>query len=336
MAGVTGVGVHPTHRRRGLLRSLMTNMLDDARSRAEPVAGLNASESGIYGRFGFGLASDMVELSIDTRESGFATDAPILELRLIDKDEAMKVLPEIFDRQRLTRAGEPSRSSQTWDAWLADPRGDRNREGGLFHAVCDAGYVSYRTGGPARFMRAERFDVIVEELRGMTAEVEAVLWRFVLDLDLVGRVTAKHRPVDEPLRWRLLDPRQLQTRYVFDQLYIRILDVPAALQARGYRSAGRIVLDVLSPAAEDGFDDAAPGRWVLEAGPDGASCRPARRGEAAELRLDVTALGSLFLGGFRASLLAMGGRIEELRAGSLELADTLFLTQPAPLSATGF
>jgi predicted acetyltransferase len=159
----------------------------------------------------------------------------------------------------------------------------------------------------------------------------------VFDLDLVGRVTARRRPVDEPLRWRLADARHLRVVELNDRLYVRLLDVPAALEARGYRRDGRLVLEVLPPADQlDGQSDAAPGRWVLEAGPDGATCRRARRGEEAELRLGVRDLGALYLGGFRPSELAAGGRIEELRAGSLDRADAVLATTPAPLTATGF
>ena len=335
MAGVSAVGVHPTHRRRGLLRQLMTEMLDDARRRGEPFAGLNASESVIYGRFGFGLATDMVTYSIDTRHTDFVAPAPDLDLRLIDRDEALKVLPELYDRQRLTRAGEPSRSLEVWEAFLADPANRRDGGSGLFHAVCDEGYVAYRRGNDPRIMQAEKALVVVEELRGLTPDVEAGLWRFVFDLDLVGRVQARRRPVDEPLRWRLSDPRQLQADSLMDRLYIRILDVPKSMEGRGYRTPGRLVLDV-QPAPVDTGHDPAVGRWVVEADTEGCSCRSARPGEDADLRLDVTALGSIYLGGFPASLLAAAGRITELTTGSLDVADALFATRPAPLSATGF
>lgn len=334
IAGVSGVGVHPTHRRQGLLRKLMAEMLDDARARGEAIAGLNASESIIYGRFGFGLASDMADYTIATGYSSFSTPAPSIPLRLIDREEAIKILPDIFDRQRRTRPGEPSRPLPMWESFLADPPSRRGGGSGLFFAVCDDGYVAYRRTSDPKVFQAERADVTIEDLRGMTAGTEAALWRFVLDLDLVGRVNARRRPVDEPVRWRLADPRQLQAAAVIDRLYVRVLDVPKALEARGYRHAGRLVLDVL-PDAAGGFDPAV-GRWVLEAGTDGASCRAARDEEATDLRLDVTAVGSLYLGGFRASLLAAAGRVDELTAGSLEVADNLFSAGLAPLSGTGF
>jgi predicted acetyltransferase len=254
----------------------------------------------------------------------------------VDRDEAASRLPGRFDRQRRTRAGEVSRRPGYWTQLLADPP---HRRGGLsarFHAVCDGGYVLYRSSLDTNVFRGERATVTVEELRGDTADIEAALWRFVLDLDLVGRVVLTRAPVDEPVRWRLSDPRQLRTTGIEDRLYIRVLDTAAAFEARGYQAEGRLVLDVTPPASPEGDVDVAPGRWVLEAGPTGASCRRARRGEGADLRLGLPALGSLYLGGVPASLLAAGGQIEEVRPGGLAAADALLTTRPAPRSGTGF
>ena len=315
MAGVSAVGVHPTHRRQGFLRQLMRAMHDDARERGEPLAGLEASESSIYGRFGYGLAANLAEYSIDTRASAFAIAPPDMDISLVDQAGAATALPELFDRQRRTRAGEVNRSPAYWNQYLAD--GSHNRRGmsALFHAVCDEGYVLYRATRDTNVFRGDRAEIVVEELRGATADIEAALWRFVLDLDLVRRVTFTHCAVDEPTRWRLVDPRQLRTNSIDDRLYVRILDTPAAFEARGYQAEGRLVLDVLPPAASEGDADNAPGRWVLEAGPDGASCRRAKAGEEADLRLELPALGTLYMGGFPASLLAAGRRVEELRGG---------------------
>ena len=314
----------------------MAAMHEDARRRGEALAGLEASESIIYGRFGYGLAADMVEYSIDSRDSAFAVPAPSLDLALVDGDEAVALLPGIFDRQRRTRAGEINRSPAFWNEHLADPQHRRAGRSALFHAACDGGYVSYRAGHESSVFRGERATVTVEELRGDTAEIEAGLWRFVLDLDLVGTVAVLRRPVDEPVRWRLSDPRRLRTEAVEDRLYVRILDPGAAFVARGYQGEGRLVLDVLAPQVSEGADDGAPGRWVVEAGPDGATCSRAHAGDSVDLRLGVPALGSLYMGGFAASLLADGGLIEEVRPGSLAVADALFTTRPAPRSGTGF
>jgi predicted acetyltransferase len=334
MAGVSAVGVHPTHRRRGLLRRMMAEMLADGRDRREPVAGLIASESIIYGRFGFGRATDWATFEIDTRASAFVRPAPALDLQLVDKAEAVRRLPPLFELTRRRRAGEPSRTQAWWDKHMADKPHHRGGGRGAFTAVCDGGYVRYRAheGNP---LQADPGRVVVEELRGVTPEVEAGLWRYVLDLDLVGRVRVLRRPVDDPVRWRLADPRQLRVTSMDDRLHLRILDVTAALERRRYRASGRLVLDLVAPQVEE-KDDPAVGVWTLEAGPDGAQCRPARPGEEADLRMEVTDLGTLYLGGFTASAMSAGGRIEEFTAGSLEAADFLFATPLAPFSGTDF
>lgn len=327
MAGVSAVGVHPTHRRRGLLRQMMAEMLVDARLRGEPVAGLIASESIIYGRFGFGHATDWTTLEIDTRASGFRDVAPGLDLQLVDKTEAARLLPPVFEQSRRRRAGEPNRTGSRWENILEDRPHRRGGGKAAFSAVADGGYVRYRFHEPNR--------IAVEELRAVTPEIEASLWRYVLDVDLIRRVTALRRPVDEPLRWRLADPRQLQVKSVEDRLYLRVLDVPAALQARSYRCSGRLVIDLVAPLVEEKSDPAV-GTWVLEAEAGGVLCRRAGRGEDPDLRMEITELGSLYMGGFKASTLRAAGRIDELTAGSVDVADSLFGCPLAPLSGTGF
>jgi predicted acetyltransferase len=309
------------------MRQMMAEMLTDARERGEPLAGLIASESVIYGRFGFGRGTDRATFEIDTRASAFLDPVPPLDLRLVDKVEAATLLPPIFEQSRRGRPGEPNRLRAQWDYVLADRRWRRQGSRAAFTAASGGGYARYRFEEPDR--------IVVEELRGVTPEIESGLWRYALDIDLIERVTVLRRPVDEPVRWRLADPRQLRTASVEDRLNVRVLDVPAALQARSYRRSGRVVLELLPPRVEEKGDQAV-GVWVLEAGPDGASCRKARAGEAADLRMEVTDLGSLYLGGFTASAMRAGGRIEVLTDGSLEAADALFASPLAPSSGNGF
>lgn len=256
----------------------------------------------IYGRYGFGLASERATFEIDTRETAILRPAPRLELQLLERDGAAKVLPELFDRQRRTRAGEPGRTAGMREEYPADEPRRRGGGAGAFVAACEDGYVVYRSvRDQVAFPRGR---IVVEELRAMTPELEAGLWRFVFDLDLIDHVTARRRPLADPLRWRLADPRQLRLTGTEDCLYVRVLDVQAAFEASGYRGEGALVLEVVAPPVDGGPNDTAPGRWLLEAGPDGARCRPAGAGRAPDLRLDVTALGSLYLGGYPASVLA--------------------------------
>jgi len=336
MAAISAVGVHPTHRRRGFLRRLMGAMLADAAERGTALAGLEASEAGIYGRFGFGCATTVTEVKVSTRRSAFLTSAPDPGVRLCGAAEASKVLPGLFDRLRRCRAGEVSRDDASWADMFADPVPERKGATGLFYAVADDAYASYRINGDAEGNR-----LVVHDLFAASSELEAGMWRFLLDVDLVEEVVARPRPVDEPLRWRLADPRQLRVTGVRDFLWLRVIDVPVALAARGYRSEGLLVLQVdpaQAPVGPDGepVGDPAAGVWSLDASPGGASCRAARRAERADLRMGASDLGSLLLGGVAPSVLAAAGRVTELRPGMLDLADRVFCGGPAPLSQTGF
>lgn len=333
MGGVTSVGVHPTHRRRGLLGRMMGAMLDDCRDRGEPLAGLIASESVIYGRFGFGSATDLATYEIDRHQARMAVPAPAAKVELLDREEAAKILPELFERQRRSRPGEVGRTGGFWEEFFVDaPSHERATGSALFFAAGDEGYVAYRAQPDAA---GGADHLVVEELRGVTAEAEAGLWQFVLGVDLIGTVRVRRRPLAEPLRWRLADPRQLRLVEAEDFLHLRILDLPAAAAARSWGSGDRLVLDVAPAPAPLGGPDPVPGRWVIDAGPDGAECRPAGD-RPPDLALDVTALGALYLGGHRASLLADAGLVTELTPGAAARADRLFCTWPAPLNGTGF
>jgi predicted acetyltransferase len=327
MAGVSGVGVHPTHRRRGLLTQMMAAMLSDARNRQDPVAALLASESEIYGRFGFGLATTAAAVAVSTRRSRFRAPVQRLPLTLMESEEAGRIVPDLFARVVLPRAGQIDRDAATWSSILADHVDQRRGATARYWVVCDEGYASWRVKDST---------VWLLDLYGTTDEVEAGLWRFILDLDLVEEVTAKLRPIDESLRWRLADPRQLRTTSVHDFLWVRVLDVPAALESRGYAVGDRIVIEVEPPKVETADRDPAVGRFVLDAGPDGSSCRRATTAEPADLRLGLEDLGALLLGGVRPSALGRAGRVSEGRPGAFAAADRLFATDRAPFTGTSF
>ncbi|HWG75077.1 MAG TPA: GNAT family N-acetyltransferase [Acidimicrobiales bacterium] len=330
IAAVSGVGVHPTHRRRGLLRRLMGALIDDARRRGEPLAGLQASEGAIYGRFGFGQATWSAQVVVDTSRAALASPVPGAGVRLLDAHEAAKTLPDLHDRLRRGRAGEVDRDAATWAGILADPIPWRKGGSALYYAVSDDGYAAYRghelrDNGALVGARLE-----LRDLYATTAEAEAALWRYLFDVDLVREVSALHRPVDDALRWRLVDPRQFRVTLQRDMLWLRILDVAAALEARGYRREGRLVLEVV------GDDPEVAGRWRLDASRAGASCRRAAPGEPAGVTLPIAELGAVYLGGVTPSTLAAAGRVVEGRKGALDLADSLFATVPAPFSGTLF
>jgi predicted acetyltransferase len=334
--GVTAVGVHPTHRRQGLLTAMMTRQLADLRQQGHAVAILMAAESVIYGRFGYGLAQSLQAVAITTSRSVFRrpVGAPG-RIRLAEPDDAAKVIPGVHDRARRLRPGELTRPAEDWDWLFRDTERERGGGGPRFYAVHESGrgepdgYVSYRyhrTGSDG----LSRHRVEIDDLLSVSPEVHAALWRFVLDLDLVGEVSCGARPLDDPMRWWLADPRQFRTTRVADQVWVRIIDPASALGARGYRAAGHLVLDVR------GSDPAATGRWVLETDTSGAACRRAGPDERADLVLGLDDLGAVYLGGVSPSVLARAGRITEERAGALERADAVFTSAMAPFTSTDF
>lgn len=335
-AGVTFVGVLPTHHRRGHLRTMMASLLDDAADRREPMAILLASESLVYGRFGFGPASSHASVEVESRYAAFRPSAPDGggRIELCDERRAAEVLPAVLDAARRVQPGDVRRPDAWWDARFRDPEKKRDGAGPQFYAVHESnsgsvdGYAVYRVKSDWEH-GCHNGRVLASEVVGLTAGAEADLWRFLFSIDLTVVVEAERRPLDDPLRWMLADPRRLRTTMVSDFLWVRPLDVAAALAARRYQVDGALVLDV-----RDGARPRGAGRYGLEGGPDGAECRPTTGG--ADLALDVEDLGAVYLGGVAPSSLAATGRIVEVRAGALRRADAMFVSHPGPFARTGF
>jgi predicted acetyltransferase len=327
MAGVTGVGVVPTHRRRGILTHLMRRQLDDVREAGEPVAGLWASESVIYGRFGYGMAAYSTELEMERARSQFLR--PLDEsgrVRLVDREEALEILPVVFDRFRARQPGFWSRTPGWWDLMLADLEHRRDGATALWFVIHETegqpdGYATYRVKHD--WSGAFPADtLLVRELIAGTDQAYARLWRYCFDVDLIAKIEAWPRAVDEPLFHMLADPRRLSVR-VFDGLWLRLIDIPRALSARRYSSDGRIALDL-----RDEFCPWNEGRYELEAGPDGAEC--SRTEGEPDLVLSAADLGAVYLGGVPFASLARAGRVQECRDGALRRADALFAWDPQP------
>jgi predicted acetyltransferase len=333
MAGVTAVGVRSTHRRKGVLSSMMRAQLGDVRERGEPIAGLYASESVIYGRFGYGIASSQVGIEIETSRSAFREPLPGGRLDIVDKESAAKVLPGIHDRARRHAPGDVNRVPAWWDNFFKDKEKDREGASARFYVVHESqpgeadGYMAYRIKGawPGGLPGA---GLIIQDWAANSDAAYANLWRQILDVDLVATVSAWKRPIDEPLRWLLADPRRLRVTALTDELWLRPVDPAACLAARAYPVEGRLVLEVV-----DSFLGGTS-RVALEAGPDGATC--AATDASADLTLGVAELGSLYLGGTLASNLARAGRVDEHTAGALRRADVLFSNDRAPYCRTMF
>jgi predicted acetyltransferase len=331
VAGVTAVGVIGTHRRRGALTAMMANQLDDADARGEVAAILNASESSIYGRFGYGLAQQYQTLQIRTSRASFDPAPPDRRLRLVPKQEATPHLLPIFDAYRLTRPGEVSRIEPWWEALVGDVVTWKGG-GPVFVVVAEpegddpGGYAIYEMQNTDRGPMKR---TIVREFVASTAGTEAALWRYLVEVDLVAVVEMQARPLDDPIRWRLTEPRQLEVIRQSDYLWVRLLDIPRALSARSYDVEGELVIEV-----DDPFRPQLSGRYRLEGSPKGGSCE--RSDTAPDLALSITELGALYLGGMSAARLADAGRIDERQPGALHLADSMFRWNVLPFCSTRF
>jgi predicted acetyltransferase len=322
-AGVSVVGVLPTHRRRGVLTALMRAQLDDSRARGDLVAYLFASEGTIYGRYGYGLASRMGSFSLPRERTAFAIPFDARgTLRIVDLEESARAFPPLYEQVRRQRPGMFKRSKDWWETrrLFDDPA---RRQGGPKHRVLleldgePAGYAIYNVkqdwrGGSSKGV------VNLTEVVAPTPEATRELWRWLFDFDWTSEFAADFLPLDHELFLLLAEPRRMQFA-VNDGVWVRPIDVGAALSARGYLGDGEIVLEVT-----DVFLPENAGRWrVTPAG--------AERTEApADLRLDVTGVGSVYLGGFRFADLVRASRAEELTPGAAERADAFFRTALAP------
>ena len=317
-AAVTAVAVVPTHRRRGLLTSLMRRQLDDLRERGDAVAVLWASEGGIYARFGYGVGARAARL-VARRPAARLAAVPDAgsPLRAGPAGELVEAMRAVHDRVRVDRPGMLDRPGPWWGDRLNDPESDRRGAQPLQAVTVDDGYALYAVrpdwgdDGPAG-------DVGVRELVAATPEARARLWAFLVDQDLTRTITWQLAPVDEPLWLMLSDPRALRTT-VIDALWLRLVDVGAALGARTFAEDPAVVIEVA-----DDFCPWNAGRYRLA----GGDC--SRVDASPDLALDVGALATAYLGGTTLLSLAAAGRVRELTPGALARASAAFRGAVAP------
>ncbi|HWB56198.1 MAG TPA: GNAT family N-acetyltransferase [Gaiellaceae bacterium] len=328
-AGVTVVGVLPTHRRRGILRRLMRAQLDDVHARGEPLAALWASEGGIYGRFGYGLASLCGELEIRRTHAAFARPVPWAgEARLVPVGEALASLSGVYDRVAAETPGMLGRTEEWWRSRVLDDPEWRRAGGGekacavLETADGPEAYALYRVNYGFADGISTGVTLVLEAM-GVSPAATAAVWRYLLDIDWMERVRASLLPIDHPLRLLLADPGKARFR-IGDGLWLRLVDVEAALAARGYAAEDAVVVEV-----SDEFCPWNQGRYRLG--------RDAGRADAsADLRLDVAALASVYLGGFGFADLLRAGLVEEVADGAVARADALVRTGRAPWCPENF
>ncbi len=332
MAGTTVVAVRPTHRRRGVLRRMIEAHLDDVRQHREPLAGLWASEAPIYGRFGFGCAIDFVTFEI--RSEAAALDVSIddgVQVRMIEKPFFAEAAALLYGAMGMSRPGHLSRTFDWWHARrLAETSYGRGGMTTYRYAIVErqgrpVGYVHYRTKDVDNEGVAAG-EVHVAELIALDVDAELALWRFLFGIDLASTVKAPFRAMDDPLLHRLIDRRAVKVA-TSDGVYLRFMDVPAALAGRSYAMPGELTIEVTDHADIQGTY-----RLEIDAGGE-ASCACSDR--PADISLDARALAASYLGGCRIGTLAKAGRIVG-SSDAISLADLMFRGQQDPIAREVF
>ncbi|MFN0147354.1 MAG: GNAT family N-acetyltransferase [Dehalococcoidia bacterium] len=334
MGGLTMVSVRSTHRRKGILTEMMRRHFEDCVSRNEPLSGLYAAEAPIYGRFGYGIATEQVDLKID-RDHSTLEHLPEIRgrTRMIPSDQAREQWPPVWDAVRQRQPGMLDLSQAWWSRMLFDPVDRREGMTALRHVNYEVdgevqGFVMYRQKDHwEENLPAGRLKVV--KLIAATAEAYAGLWQYLFGIDWMKTIECEHRAPDEPLYHMLLDARRLR-RTPDDGVWLRILDVERALGARTYAVDGRVTFEVHDP-----FLPGVGGRFLLEAGAGGATCRRADRGGADAIRLGIAELSAAYLGGTRLSTLARAGRVTGDEA-AIRLADLMFWWDLPPWCPEGF
>jgi len=333
-AGVTRVTVRTTHRRMGLLSAMMRRQLDDVHARGEPLAALYASEAAIYGRYGYGIATYQATLEVDTARGSLRTAAASAgRLLAVEAPEAVSLFTAVWDRARRTQPGMLAMDERWWRYILTDLPGERDGGSPQYLVVYEGrqgaeGFARYRLKMRWNASNEPDGEVRVSFLVATTAEAYASLWRYLLSIDLISKVSAEMRPPDEPLRFLLANSRQPKMS-LEDGLWLRLVDLEQALKGRRYATAGRLIIRV-----HDSFCPWNDGSVELDGGPDGAECR--RSDGDPDLELDVADLAALYLGGNLAGVLHAAGRIIEHRPGAVPRAALMFAGERAPWCPTHF
>jgi predicted acetyltransferase len=324
IAAVASVSVQATHRRKGINRSIMKYQLDDIHSRQEPLAVLQASESIIYGRYGYGMASVESNLEIEKTRSAYAVDQ-VSEGQpyFIEESEAREIFPQIYAKAIENRVGMVSRKKNWWEF--------RFREPGLKGGDPKSWFIKYQKNGINEgYLRytIDDAELNIIELIASSNEAYSSLWRLCLDMDLVDIIKAEHRPVDEELKWLLADPRRL-VEHSCDRYWVRLVDVKKALSQRSYSVDGSLTLKV-----KDSFLPWNQEVVELMSESGESSCVTSTRNP--DIVLSAGDLGAVYLGGINFSTLLAAGRIEEVTKGSVTKANLMFSTTRSPWGFDGW
>ncbi|GAB3837002.1 GNAT family N-acetyltransferase [Dactylosporangium cerinum] len=326
-AGVSAVGVLPSHRRQGVLTAMMRHQLTGLRARGEYLCVLLASEAPIYGRFGYGPATYTGRITVARHQGALAAlrahgradvaaDSGTSSVEVMRRAECGEILEEVYDRYRRAQPGALSRPHRWWALGAGQPPIAQAPRYVAVHRDADGvpdGYASYSLSDGT---------LTVDETIATDDAVSTALIGFLLGHDLVTQVAFKHFPPGHPLRWQLADFRAAQVSSDTDWLWVRLLDVPQALTARGWFTDGELVLDVDDPFLGERH------RYLLTVRDGKADCVPTDRDP--DLSLDVRDLGSIYLGGTAPSTLVRAGHIRAHRSDAATLADILFRAERHP------
>lgn len=326
MAGTTLVTVLPTHRRQGILRAHMVQHFQDAHAKGQHLAALWASESCIYGRFGYGPAVECSSVTLDKTYAKLQHPPKIHgAMRLVESEEALHIFPPIYDEVAKQRPGMFERTTDWWQVRnLDDP--EELRRGATSHRRV----VHYREGQPVGYgiyrtltdYNTYSTELRIIELIGRDADAEKALWQYLFGVDLISKITHWNLPIQDPLSWWLEQPRELE-RTPSDSIWVRPLNVIEALNRRHYPVAGRLVFrfqDAMCPWNEGVFE--------LQSSANGPGvCRVSS--ESPELELTPFTLGAVYLGGHRVRTLANAGLITG-SPEAIQRADALFAWHTEP------
>ena len=331
-AGVTLAGILPTHRRRGILRSMMQQQLRDVHDWGEPLAILWASESGIYGRYGYGLAVPEMTIELERDQATFKTPLPPRgRTRLLPRQDAAKIMADVYDRARVTVPGMLTRTTDWWEAHTFGDH-DEKKEPPAFYVVLELedraeAYAAYKVHPD---WNLDGFSVgwleVIEEV-ATTSEASAQMWRFLLGIDLIKTIKA-YLPLDHPLQHLIAEPRRLRMG-IKDAVWLRVVDLETSLAGRTYAEAGSLVFEM-----EDELCPWNSGRWRLDTGGDSPTVE--RSEEEADLKIAPAELGTVYLGGTKFGELKRAGLVEELKPDAAWRADGMFRTERMPWCPEGF
>jgi predicted acetyltransferase len=321
-AGVTVVGVYPTHRRRGVLRAMMDAQLRDVHELGEPLAALWASEDTIYGRFGYGVAAWAGEILVKREWTAYAQPLERRgRTRLVAQEEARELFTAVHEAVLRQRPGFFPRTPDWWELRaLRMPEEEQANPKRFVVLELDGAVQAYGVYRqiPSWENGVSTARLEVTEALGATPQATAEIWRFLLDIDWYATLEASLLPPDHPLFSLLASPRRAGYRMV-DGIWIRLVDVGAALSGRAYAVDGSMVFEV-----HDAVCPWNAGTWKLEGGV------ASRTREPAEIALDVGALGAAYLGAVSFGQLREALRLEERVEGAVRRADSLFAWRPLP------